>query len=144
MNKKLLGAMVAVAAVTLFWAKLVPASAEGQHGAHGKAMTCPVHVQGAEVKVANTAYGVVIEITGKEPGIIKEIQAAAASHAGMKHEACSCCGEKAVKAAKKIKGAKAGESKSQAELYVCSMGCYKGPKTEDGRCPKCGMNLEKR
>ena len=26
-------------------------------------------------------------------------------------------------------------------VYVCSMGDYSGPRTPDGRCPKCGMNL---
>lgn len=26
-------------------------------------------------------------------------------------------------------------------VYICSMGDYSGPRTPDGRCPKCGMNL---
>lgn len=29
------------------------------------------------------------------------------------------------------------------EVYACPMGDYRGPKTPDGRCPKCGMNLQK-
>ncbi|MBI5622738.1 MAG: hypothetical protein HY924_03060 [Elusimicrobia bacterium] len=141
MNKKLLGALVAAVAVTLFWAKLGPAVAEagheGHHGEHGKAMMCPAHVEGAQVKVDNTADGVVITITAQDPKAVKDIQVAAA-HMGMKEAGCSCCGHKASKAAK---GKEA--SKSKGEIYVCSMGCYKGPKTADGRCPKCGMNLEK-
>ncbi|OGR91376.1 MAG: hypothetical protein A2V88_16845 [Elusimicrobia bacterium RBG_16_66_12] len=28
-----------------------------------------------------------------------------------------------------------------AGVFVCPMGDYSGPKTADGRCPKCGMNL---
>lgn len=27
------------------------------------------------------------------------------------------------------------------EVYVCPMGDYRGPKTADGKCPKCGMDL---
>lgn len=27
--------------------------------------------------------------------------------------------------------------------YVCPMGDYSGPNTPDGRCPKCGMDLQK-
>lgn len=27
--------------------------------------------------------------------------------------------------------------------YVCPMGHYSGPLTKDGRCPKCGMTLQK-
>lgn len=26
-------------------------------------------------------------------------------------------------------------------VFICPMGDYSGPKTPDGRCPKCGMNL---
>lgn len=26
-------------------------------------------------------------------------------------------------------------------VFVCPMGDYTGPKTQDGRCPKCGMSL---
>ena len=26
-------------------------------------------------------------------------------------------------------------------VFVCPMGDYSGPKTQDGHCPKCGMNL---
>ncbi|MBI4425833.1 MAG: hypothetical protein HY554_19035 [Elusimicrobia bacterium] len=28
--------------------------------------------------------------------------------------------------------------------YVCAMGDYSGPMTKDGRCPKCGMTLQKK
>jgi|CXWL01.1.fsa_nt_gi hypothetical protein len=26
-------------------------------------------------------------------------------------------------------------------VFICTMGDYSGPRTPDGRCPKCGMNL---
>ncbi|MBI5622732.1 MAG: hypothetical protein HY924_03030 [Elusimicrobia bacterium] len=29
------------------------------------------------------------------------------------------------------------------EEYSCAMGDYRGPRTSDGRCPKCGMALQK-
>lgn len=33
--------------------------------------------------------------------------------------------------------------KTSAEVWVCPMGDYKGPKTADGKCPTCKMDLEK-
>lgn len=30
---------------------------------------------------------------------------------------------------------------TSAGVFVCPMGEYSGPRTKDGRCPKCGMNL---
>ena len=33
--------------------------------------------------------------------------------------------------------------KSTKEVWVCPMGDYSGPKTADGKCPKCGMDLVK-
>jgi hypothetical protein len=41
--------------------------------------------------------------------------------------------------AKKAKK-KAAVKKVQA-VWVCPMGDYSGPKTADGKCPKCGMDL---
>ncbi|MBI4678918.1 MAG: hypothetical protein HY748_15170 [Elusimicrobia bacterium] len=147
MNKKLVAALVVAGAVTAFWFRAGrPAQAAGdesRHAAHeghhemrggGDAMTCPAHVEGAEVKVDNTKDGVVITITAKDPKTVKEIQVAAA-HMGMKHACCAHCGKKASQSSSK---------KPKEAVYVCSMGCYKGPNTKDGRCPKCGMNLEKR
>lgn len=43
-------------------------------------------------------------------------------------------------------GGKAGAKKPAAaagEEYLCTMGDYRGPITADGRCPKCGMALQK-
>ncbi|MBI5210071.1 MAG: hypothetical protein HY927_08885 [Elusimicrobia bacterium] len=43
-------------------------------------------------------------------------------------------------------GGKAGVKKPASiaeEEYVCSMGDYRGPMTKDGKCPKCGMALQK-
>ncbi|HVZ79334.1 MAG TPA: heavy metal-binding domain-containing protein [bacterium] len=33
--------------------------------------------------------------------------------------------------------------KTAAETWACPMGDYSGPKTADGKCPKCGMDLVK-
>ena len=102
-------------------------------------MTCPAHVEGAEVKVENRKAGVVITITAKDHDAVKMIQVAAA-HMGMKHAGCAHCGQGAASGQKKEKAA---QGQTKEDTYVCTMGCYKGPKTKDGRCPKCGMNLEK-
>lgn len=32
-------------------------------------------------------------------------------------------------------------AEAAAAVFVCPMGDYSGPRTPDGRCPKCGMNL---
>ncbi|MEK6646902.1 MAG: YHS domain-containing protein [Candidatus Firestonebacteria bacterium] len=42
-------------------------------------------------------------------------------------------------------GQKASAAKdSQTEVWVCPMKHYEGPNTKDGKCPKCGMKLEKK
>jgi hypothetical protein len=42
----------------------------------------------------------------------------------------------------KVKKAKKKVGKKMAkEVWVCPMGDYSGPKTADGKCPKCGMDL---
>jgi rubrerythrin len=46
---------------------------------------------------------------------------------------------KAPKAAKVVKKAKPAAQ----ETWVCPMGDYKGPKTKDGKCPNCKMDLLK-
>ncbi len=53
---------------------------------------------------------------------------AASSTPVMKHK---------VKKAKK----KAAVKKMEKAVWVCPMGDYSGPKTADGKCPKCGMDL---
>jgi hypothetical protein len=35
-----------------------------------------------------------------------------------------------------LRKAGAGEA-----VFICAMGDYSGPRTQDGKCPKCGMNL---
>ena len=45
--------------------------------------------------------------------------------------------KKKVKKAKK----KAVAKKKVEAVWVCPMGDYSGPKTADGKCPKCGMDL---
>jgi len=47
-----------------------------------------------------------------------------------------------MKAKVKVKKAKKKPSKVAAQaVWVCPMGDYSGPKTADGKCPKCGMDL---
>lgn len=41
-------------------------------------------------------------------------------------------------------GQAADRSPSQQAVYACPMGDYHGPMTQDGRCPKCGMTLQKK
>ena len=50
-----------------------------------------------------------------------------------------------VKAVTKVKVAKKKAAKQEVkEVWVCPMGHYSGPKTADGKCPTCGMDLEKK
>jgi len=74
---------------------------------------CPITIEGAVVQVSNVEKGVKILVTAQDPATIKKIQEAAAGMA------------------------------QKQDIYVCPMGEYRGPKTKDGRCPKCGMNLQK-
>jgi hypothetical protein len=37
--------------------------------------------------------------------------------------------------------AKKTKKKTSQAVWVCPMGDYSGPKTADGKCPKCGMDL---
>ncbi|OGR77797.1 MAG: hypothetical protein A2X32_00015 [Elusimicrobia bacterium GWC2_64_44] len=83
---------------------------------------CPTTVPGAETKVENIENGIRVTITGKTPGIVKQIQEASAKeHAGphAKPEA-----KKQAKAAKK---------------YMCAMKCVESDRP--GKCPKCGMPM---
>lgn len=96
-------------------------------------MTCPSHVKGAETKVTNTEDGVTISITARDKAVVKQIQEAAV-HMGKGGHECKDCEAKA-------KGANKDGKKA---LYQCPMkGCYKGDNTKDGKCPHCGMKLEK-
>ncbi|MBI2069489.1 MAG: hypothetical protein HYT79_02725 [Elusimicrobia bacterium] len=74
-------------------------------------------VEGADVRVDTIESGAVIHITSKNPNVVKKIQDAALQMAD-------------------------GTTKKAA--YACPMGDYSGVQTKDSRCPKCGMNLEKR
>ncbi len=48
----------------------------------------------------------------------------------------------APKATAKVKKSKKKAAKPAAQsVWVCPMGDYSGPKTADGKCPKCGMDL---
>lgn len=87
-----------------------------------KCKGCPTTVPGAETKVTNIENGITVTITGKTPGIVKQIQEASAKeHAG----------PQAKPEAKKQ--AKAGKK------YMCSMKCVET--AAPGKCPKCGMPM---
>lgn len=89
---------------------------KGQH-------VCPMKIEGAQVNIENIADGVIIRITSRNKETIKTIQ----------------------EAALKMKAHRTTSTQdTKKEVWVCPMGCYEGPKTNDGRCPKCGMNLEKK
>ena len=131
-------AFVAGGAAVFFTGPMRASDAPGHEGRHGSSMPagkmempCPADVEGAQVKVDKTKDGVVITITAKDPEAVKMIQIAAA-HMGLGRGKAGCahCGQKAA------------PGSQESKVYVCSMGCYKGPNTKDGRCPKCGMNLE--
>lgn len=79
---------------------------------------CPMGVKGAQTVVENTADGVTIRITAKDPAAIKKIQESAAAHAKM-----AASGKMAHKAG-----------------WVCPMGCAHSDKP--GKCPKCGMDMK--
>ncbi|MCR4295823.1 MAG: hypothetical protein NUW21_09835 [Elusimicrobia bacterium] len=106
-------------------------------GGHSKekgkhAGACPMRVSGAAVKVVNIDSGVVIHVTSDDAATVAMIQGAAAGRAG--HSGCKHCpGHGAAAPAKAGRG--------DAAVYACSMGDYSGPRTKDGRCPKCGMAL---
>lgn len=143
MNRKVMvvGAlMLAMAGGALALAEGAGSKANVKH-----AGTCPMRVSGAKVNVVNIDSGVVIHVTAGDAATVARIQAAAAgsgagdsAHSGCKH----CGGAAAVQPpaeASCTHGDSCGEAK--AAVYVCSMGDYSGPKTPDGRCPKCGMKL---
>lgn len=84
---------------------------------------CPTTVPGAETKVVNVENGIKVTITGKTPGVVKQIQEASArEHAGAHAKPPA---RKQAKAAKK---------------YMCAMKCVTADKP--GKCPKCGMPME--
>ncbi|MEK7288174.1 MAG: heavy metal-binding domain-containing protein [Elusimicrobiota bacterium] len=84
---------------------------------------CPMKIEGAEVRVDNIESGVVVHITAEDPAVVKNIQDTASRM--VQHHS------------QKKGGAK-------KEIYSCPMNDYSGSQTKDGRCPKCGMNLEKK
>lgn len=109
------------------------------------AETCPMRVSGAKVNVVNIDSGVVIHVTAGDAATVARIQAAAAesgtgdsAHSGCKHCGGAAAGHPPAETSC-AHGDSCGEAK--AAVYVCPMGDYSGPKTPNGRCPKCGMRL---
>ncbi|MBI5244141.1 MAG: hypothetical protein HY922_10785 [Elusimicrobia bacterium] len=133
--KKSLRWIVGVSVVAVVLAGAAQAEkARGKSGAGHPAM-CPMHIEGATVKIENVDDGVMIRITAKDPEVVNKIQETAANK--VKEGPCSCCSKHGGKE-------QATKKKEKGEtIYSCPMGCYKGPKTKDGRCPKCGMMLNK-
>lgn len=119
MRKTLLLAGAAVLAVVLWMPRAVQANCGhcDKDKAKGKVhCTCPCRIEGAVKTVANTADGVTITITAKDPAVVKQIQEAAAK---MKDGGCAkCTGKPDCKCAKCAKHAK----------------CTGKP---DCKCPKC-------
>lgn len=110
---------------------LLAISARAEKGCCGG---CPMKVEGAQTIVENTADGVAIHVTAKDPAAVKKIQEAAASHAKMasSHKCADCKkGHACAKCAAKHEH-KAG--------WVCPMGCAHSDKP--GKCPKCGMDMK--
>ncbi|MFA5138255.1 MAG: hypothetical protein WC728_03400 [Elusimicrobiota bacterium] len=52
-----------------------PMKGKGQHSCK-----CPMKMEGVEAQVANTAAGVTITLTAKDPETVKKLQAAVAEH----------------------------------------------------------------
>ena len=96
---------------------------------------CPSKVEGAQVAVENTADGVAVHITAKDPAAIKKIQDTAAVHfkkdASGKCPGCMKGGKPCAHCAGKH-AAKAG--------WACPMGCARSDKP--GKCPKGGMDMK--
>lgn len=88
---------------------------------------CDCRMEGSETKVTNTETGVIMQITGGTPEMIKKIQDASA-----KEHKCGL-GEKAQGKGKK-------EAKKAAK-YICPMKCPGSESGKPGKCPKCGMDL---
>ncbi|MBI5209526.1 MAG: hypothetical protein HY927_06065 [Elusimicrobia bacterium] len=136
----LLGTLAVAAAFVVAAGRPAPAcdGCAGHKADHKKEACCPMKVDGAQAKVVNTADGVTITITSKDPETVKKIQESAAKAAAGGLKSCPKHGNGAEKA-----GAKAGKAEAKKAVYACPMkDCYRGEKTKDGRCPKCGMKLE--
>lgn len=118
--------LCALSLATLF---AVAARAEKSCGA------CPSGVEGAQTVVENTADGVAVRITAKDPAAIKKIQESAAEH--FKMAASGKCAEcrKGVKPCAKCAGKHAHKAG-----WACPMGCAHSDKP--GKCPKCGMDMK--
>ena len=110
-----------------------------EHGEHkGKKGGCPGQIAGAEVVVENSADGVIVRISAKDPAVVTQIQEKAAEHFKKKDGKCpGCKGDK--KCPKCAGKGKKGEMKAK---YVCPMKDG-GMGDKPGKCPKCGMDMKK-
>ena len=124
MKKGLHWVIATAALAVVFTGAAQSEKAHGKSGA-GHPVMCPMMIEGAVVQVVNVGQGVTIQITAQDPATVKKIQTAA-EEMGRHHAMRGLTG-----------AAKQG-------VYLCPMKCYTGPKTKDGRCPKCGMDLQKK
>ncbi|MEK7383022.1 MAG: heavy metal-binding domain-containing protein [Elusimicrobiota bacterium] len=100
----------------------------------GSCGACPSKVGGAQTVVENTADGVAVHITAKDPAAIKKIQESAAEH--FKKDASGKCAD-----CKKGKPcAKCAAKHAHKAGWACPMGCTHSDKP--GKCPKCGMDMK--
>jgi hypothetical protein len=90
---------------------------------------CPAAVKGAQIKLTSTENGVLVDITGATPEIIKKIQEASV----LEHR------QTAAPAVKRAQNKKAAQAPAK---YVCPMGCASADKP--GKCPKCGMEMSEK
>ena len=110
---------------------------EAKGGHHGKGHNaCPSSVEGAQIAVENTADGVLVKFTAKDPAAVKKLQETAAEHFKGKGMCPNC---KEGKQCADCKAGKKGHDKK--ERWVCPMNCETSSKP--GKCSKCGMDLKK-
>lgn len=129
MRGKILALSVAAA---LLSAVLLNAQAGGKKKGHAcgmkGGMTCPMAVEGAESQVANTADGITITITAKDPEAVKKIQEAAAAHVSDGKFVCCCMGKQGKK------GHKCGQGCGCDGKKGAKCGCGKGACSCKGGC----------
>jgi len=83
---------------------------------------------------------VVIHVTAGDAATVARIQSAAEGMEAGAMAKAGCKHGTGQGAARPVDAGKAGAA-AKAGVYSCSMGDYSGPRTKDGRCPKCGMSL---
>lgn len=113
---------------------LVLTASLARAGCAGCKGDCPSMVEGAATVVENTADGVAIHVTAKDPAAVKKIQEAAAEHFA-KNPSGRC-----LKCKKDHKCPKCAAKHGGKGRWVCPMGCAHAD--QPGKCPKCKMEMK--